>query len=219
MLEKQMYNSQNSSPIELPSSKQLARSTIFALLTAAVLLVSVILPAEYAIDPTGIGRLLGLTQMGEIKQELAREVSDHGGFEMLPADTPVTQLSATDKGSEKLAIQTEETPPDVKPWREEIRISLEPGEGKELKLVMEKNAVARFLWDAQPGSVNFDMHGDGDGKESISYEKGFFVPSQEGELKAAFKGKHGWFWRNRNEVSVEVVLRLDGDYSDIKRYF
>ena len=100
MLEKQMYNSQNSSPIELPSSKQLARSTIFALLTAAVLLVSVILPAEYAIDPTGIGRLLGLTQMGEIKQELAREVSDHGGFEMLPADTPVTQLSATDKDSE-----------------------------------------------------------------------------------------------------------------------
>ena len=149
MLEKQMYNSQNSSPIELPSSKQLARSTIFALLTAAVLLVSVILPAEYAIDPTGIGRLLGLTQMGEIKQELAREVSDHGGFEMLPADTPVTQLSATDKGSEKLAIQPEETPPDVKPWREEIRISLEPGEGKELKLVMEKNAVARFLWDAR----------------------------------------------------------------------
>ncbi|MEC7217739.1 MAG: hypothetical protein VXW44_07625, partial [SAR324 cluster bacterium] len=164
-------------------------------------------------------RLLGLTQMGEIKQELAREVSDHGGFEMLPADTPDTQLSATDTGSEKLAIQPEETPPEVEPWREEIRISLEPGEGKELKWVMEKNAVARFLWDAQPGSVNFDMHGDGDGKESISYEKGFFVPSQEGELKAAFKGKHGWFWRNRNEVSVEVVLRLDGNYSDIKRYF
>ena len=206
-----MCNSQNSSPIELPSSKQLVRSTILALLAAAVLLVSIILPAEYSIDPTGIGRLLGLTQMGEIKQELAREVSDHGGFEMLPADTPVTQLSATDRGAEKLAIQPGETPPDVKPWREEIRISLEPGEGKELKLVMEKNAVARFLWDAQPGSFNFDMHGDGDGKESIDYDTGFFVPSQEGELQAAFKGKHGWFWRNRNEVSVEVVLRLDGE--------
>ena len=68
MLEKQMYNSQNSSPIELPSSKQLVRSTILALLTAVVLLVSVILPAEYAIDPTGIGRLLGLTQMGKLNK-------------------------------------------------------------------------------------------------------------------------------------------------------
>ena len=218
-MEKQVYNSQNSSPIELPSLKQLVRSAILALLTAVVLLVSVILPAEYAIDPTGVGRLLGLTQMGKIKQDLAREVSNHGGFEMLPADTPVTQLSATDRGAEKLTIQPGETPPDVKPWREEIRISLEPGEGKELKLVMEKNAVARFLRDAQPGSFNFNMHGDGDGKESINYDTGFFVPSQEGELQAAFKGKHGWFWRNRNEVSVEVVLRLDGEYSDIKRYF
>ena len=63
-----MYNSQNSSPIELPSSKQLARSTIFALLTAAVLLVSVILPAEYAIDPTGIGRLLGLLRWGRLSK-------------------------------------------------------------------------------------------------------------------------------------------------------
>ena len=138
---------------------------------------------------------------------------------MLPADTPVTQLSAIEKGSEKLTSQPEETPPDVESWREEIRISFEPGEGKELKLVMEKNAVARFLWNAQPGSINFDMLRDGDGTISISYEKGFFVPSQEGELKAAFKGKHGWFWRNRNEVSVEVVLRLDSVYSDIKRYF
>ena len=63
-----MYNSQNSSPIELPSSKQLVRSTILALLAAAVLLVSIILPAEYSIDPTGIGRLLGLTQMGKLNK-------------------------------------------------------------------------------------------------------------------------------------------------------
>jgi hypothetical protein len=56
-------------------------------------------------------------------------------------------------------------------------------------------------------------------RNPVARRKDFFVPSQEGELIAAFKGKHGWFWRNRNEVSVEVVLRLDGDYSDIKRYF
>ncbi len=72
MLEKQMYNSQNSSPIELPSSKQLVRSTILALLTAVVLLVNVILPAEYAVDPTGIGRLLGLTQMGRLSRTSTR---------------------------------------------------------------------------------------------------------------------------------------------------
>lgn len=34
---------------------------------------TVVLPAEYGIDPTGVGRALGLTQMGEIKTRLAKE--------------------------------------------------------------------------------------------------------------------------------------------------
>ena len=37
------------------------------------LLVTMVLPAEYGIDPTGVGRVLGLTEMGEIKQQLARK--------------------------------------------------------------------------------------------------------------------------------------------------
>jgi len=40
-----------------------------------VLLLTTVLPAEYGIDPTGAGRVLGLTQMGEIKVRLAREAA------------------------------------------------------------------------------------------------------------------------------------------------
>ena len=58
---------------ELPSSKQLLRSTLIAIVAAFVLLVTIILPAEYDIDPTGLGRLLGLAQMGEIKIQLSKE--------------------------------------------------------------------------------------------------------------------------------------------------
>ena len=46
-----------------------------AAFVAAVILVTVVLPAEYGIDPTHIGRVLGLTQMGEIKARLAREAA------------------------------------------------------------------------------------------------------------------------------------------------
>ena len=59
--------------VELPSSQQLLKSTCTAIVTAAVLLVTVVLPSEYAIDPTGIGRALGLSEMGEIKTQLAAE--------------------------------------------------------------------------------------------------------------------------------------------------
>ena len=61
-----MFNSQRPSTSDLPTNRQLVKATAFALVTATVLLVTVVLPAEYAIDPTGAGRLLGYSEMGEI---------------------------------------------------------------------------------------------------------------------------------------------------------
>jgi hypothetical protein len=51
------------------------RSVLIALAVAVVLLFTVVLPAEYGIDPTGVGRVLGLTRMGEIKVRLAKEAA------------------------------------------------------------------------------------------------------------------------------------------------
>jgi hypothetical protein len=62
-------------PEDLPSAGELLRSTLLAACAAGALLVTVVLPAEFAVDPTGIGRALGLTQMGEIKRQLAAEAS------------------------------------------------------------------------------------------------------------------------------------------------
>ena len=81
---------------------------------------------------------------------------------------------------------------------------------------MIKGGQAPFNWVVTGGAVNFDTHGDGLG-QSISYEKGRGVVSDEGVLEAAFTGNHGWFWRNRGQSDVQVVLRTRGDYSVIKR--
>ena len=75
---------------------------------------------------------------------------------------------------------------------------------------------AEFEWVVDGGSVNYDTHGDGGGR-SISYEKGRSVPTDEGDLVAAFTGKHGWYWRNRGQADVKVVLRTRGQYSDLKQ--
>jgi hypothetical protein len=68
-----MYNSETPLRAELPSSKQLTRSTVIAAVCAMALLATLVLPAEYGIDPTGAGRLLGLTEMGETKTRLIKE--------------------------------------------------------------------------------------------------------------------------------------------------
>ncbi len=51
----------------------LIRSTLIAAGAAGAILVLFWLPAEYGIDPTGVGGLTGLTEMGEIKSQLAAE--------------------------------------------------------------------------------------------------------------------------------------------------
>lgn len=58
---------------EAPSASSLRRASLVAVLIAVTLVVTAVLPAEYGIDPTGIGRRIGLTQMGRLKQELAKE--------------------------------------------------------------------------------------------------------------------------------------------------
>jgi hypothetical protein len=70
-----MYNAKRPTDSELPSPAKLLRSTILAAVSAAAILVAVVLPSEYGIDPTGAGRLLGLTGMGNTKMQLAAEAA------------------------------------------------------------------------------------------------------------------------------------------------
>lgn len=48
---------------QIKSSKTLAKATITSVLIASLGLVAFILPAEYNVDPTGIGKQLGLTEL------------------------------------------------------------------------------------------------------------------------------------------------------------
>jgi hypothetical protein len=100
--------------------------------------------------------------------------------------------------------------------KDEMTVTLEPSEGVEVKLAMKKGAKANFVWTASGGVVNFDMHGDVGGKET-SYEKGRGVAEQKGVLEAGGDGMHGWFWRNRGKANVTVTLKVDGDFSALKR--
>ena len=206
-----MYNSDTPVQAELPSSQKLIKSTILAAISAVVLLFTVVLPAEYGIDPTGVGKLLRLTEMGQVKQQLAEEAAADA------AGLVATETSDIDNMTEQ-TINTTPTDTTVADgqWRDEIPFTLTPGEGIEIKMKMSEGDKANYSWAVTGGEVNFDTHGDALGK-AISYEKGRGVASDEGVLEAAFTGNHGWFWRNRGDSDVQVVLRTRGDYSTIKK--
>ena len=222
-----MFNSKIPTLNELPSSQQLLRSTVIALIAAIVLLVTVVMPSEYAIDPTGAGRMLGLTQMGEVKQQLATEAA-------ADAATPVVAAPAAPQSVAQAAPQpavstaAEATAPAVatpavveaEGQQHEMSIALAPGQGAEIKLEMLKGSKVNYFWTANGGLVNYDTHGDpynAPREFYHGYGKGRATPEDQGVLEAAFDGKHGWFWRNRTSKPVTVTLRTEGNYIAIKR--
>lgn len=203
-----MNNAPQPRPEDLPSRASLFRSSVIAGISAVAILVTVVLPAEYAIDPTGVGRVLGLTEMGEIKRELAEEAE---------ADRLLDEQRALERSSSVLdavfglfvgAAHAQEA------WRDEVTFTLEPGASAEIKLAMEPGMTAEYTWAATGGRINFDLHAHGDG-QSIDYARGRGETSGEGSIEAPFAGEHGWFWRNRDSGDVTVTLQLRGDYAEL----
>jgi hypothetical protein len=206
-----MYNSDLLSRADLPSTKQLVRSTLIAAGVAVIILVTAVLPGEYGVDPTGLGRVLGLTQMGEVKQQLAAEVEADAAAAPAVAETEVAvEAVAADVAEAPTAAPASE-------WRDEVTLPLAPGEAAEIKLVMRAGETAGYAWAAKSGALNSDLHGDGKGGQATSYRKGRAESSDSGDLTAAFDGSHGWFWRNRGDAPVELVLHVKGQYAEVKR--
>ncbi|MNZ85393.1 hypothetical protein D3C78_1041820 [compost metagenome] len=219
-----MFNNQRPDTNDLPSTAQLLRSTVIALIAAVVLLVTVVMPAEYAIDPTGVGRLLGMAQMGELKVTLAAEaIAEETTAEQATAEQQPA-LAAAQPAPAAAPVAASPTPePQPAPLamqQHEVNLTLKPNQATEIKLEMKEGAEARFHWTANGGLLNYDTHGDPYKAPKgfyHGYGKGKQAPEQQGVLVAAFDGKHGWFWRNRTNQTVKLTLRTEGDYITIEQ--
>lgn len=198
---------------DIPSLGKLIKSTILAICIAAIILVTAVLPAEYGIDPTGIGGIIGLVRMGEIKVSLAQEAAAE---KQVMADGPV---SGQNEPESKVISDETDNVSEVDSRTDKLVITLKPNEGKEIKLTMAKGAVVNYLWYTNSGKANFDAHADSEELEISyhNYEKGKLERS-EGTMEAAFDGNHGWFWRNRTSETMEVTLEVNGSYTDVVQY-
>ena len=211
-----MFNTPLPTVNELPSTRKLVRSTVIALLTAVGLLVTVVMPSEYAVDPTGVGRALGLTQMGELKIILAQEALADAAPPQAAAPAPL--VAPVQPIAKPVAQPASTTTSALK--TNQMSVTLKPGEGTEIKLEVLKGKSVSYEWTAVGGPVNFDTHGEpynGEKGYFHSYSKGKQVKSDKGEFTAIFDGTHGWFWRNRSNNDVTIALKTTGDYLSVKQ--
>ena len=204
-----MFNSNIPSDREVPSTGKLIKSTILAAITAGVLLVTVVMPAEYGIDPTGVGNAIGLKRMGEIKTSLAEEAAQDAAKDAQAA----VVVEASSKPEPQVVMEAAPT------QSHEMSVTLAPDEGTEIKVAMQKGAKVDYVWETNGGKANFDVHADSKELDIDyhNYSKGSDVKSK-GTLVAAFDGSHGWFWRNRTKEPLTITIKTNGEYSSIKRY-
>ena len=199
---------------ELPSMGKLVKSTFKALVGAAILLVAVIFPAEYGIDPTKMGSLLGLTRMGEIKQQLADEANEEQETVVQVVDIPPVAQKEVPKVQEQ-APQTVEVPQSK---TEELIVILASDKAIEIKADMKQGATMQFSWKAEGGNLNYDSHGEASGSSRLAqYDKGMGINQKQGEIRAPFDGTHGWYWRNRSGNEVKITISATGDFGSLKQ--
>lgn len=187
-----------------PTLKNLLIGTAASLGVAVLVLVTVVMPAEYDIDPTGVGHALGLTalaQAAEPEEALAPEPAPE------PAE-PEVAAAPPSGAAETFQPQQGEFRSDY------YEIPLQPGQGLEFKVILSAGETLLYTWDAGNASLYYDMHG-----EPLDGPEGFFLSYQEqtdsaakGALRAPFEGTHGWYWRNDGEELATVRLKVSGFY-------
>lgn len=178
-------------PGELPTTGQLNRATAIAAGVAAVLLVTTVLPAEYGIDPTGTGRLLGLTEMGLMKREAAQGAGSSGDLTL----DPEPLVYSAQSGEEKVVLR--------------------PGEGKEIKATMQAGGEFDYEWSTSGPAVHYELHGEPAGAARgvySSYDIGTSA-GEKGKFRAPFDGTQGWYWRNDTGQPVTVAVRAKGTWA------
>ena len=180
---------------DLPTTRQLNRATLLAAVAAAVILVTTVLPAEYGVDPTGIGGALGLTPMGLTKQAAGRAGA---------APAPVS-------AGPQPGVPVRTILPD---GATQIRILLRPYEGREAKATMKAGQTFTWRWATDGEKLEYEFHGDRPGAaegEYSSYEKGDSAGAS-GTFRATFDGRHGWFWKNNSNKPVLLTATAKGEF-------
>jgi hypothetical protein len=176
------------------SRERLAMASGIAILIAGLLLVAVVMPAEYGADPLGTGARLGLLELGETaKQVEALEASAAGA----PGEASIVVGQKRPFATDSMEFQ------------------LAPGKGIEYKYRLEKGMALHYSWTAT-APVHVEFHAEPDGAPrgyAQTYEKEDATPSASGTLTAPFPGIHGWYWENRTAAPVTVTLKSAGFYT------
>jgi hypothetical protein len=190
---------QQSAPAPVaPSKGAIVKATVIALALALLILFTIVLPAEYGIDPLRTGAALGLTG-------LATTTDTSTGGRATPAQAGIN------------------TPQNALYKLDAEDIGLHPGQAIEMKYHLRKGAVMVYAWKAS-GKVQFEFHGEPDQKPRPDYFESYVLDNKTGQdhsygsFTAPTTGMHGWFLQNKGTQDVRIRLTVTGFFDSAKMF-
>jgi hypothetical protein len=173
------------------TNKTLIIATLTAVVISALIYFALILPAEYNIDPTGIGKKLGLTVLSE------------------PSTTPVINQKIIEK----------DTVEDSFEFREDsVFVTIPANKGVEYKFNIKEFGNLTYDWKTNDNlNIYFDFHGEPAG-DTTGYFESFTIATtsnMKGSATVPFEGSHGWYWKNTSNQDIIIELKTSGNYQVI----
>ncbi len=179
----------SASPVLLPSPSGLLARLGGALAVAVVILLLFVMPAEYQIDPTGFGKLTGLTKMAT------------------PTPPPTPVMNTTAAHTYTVPFRTDE-----------IAIPIGKDGELEYKVRMQPGGTLIYSWKcAEPLYIDFHGESDKDPGNAVSYTVTQEAKEGNGSLIAPFAGIHGWFYQNQTDHVTVIHLKMSGFYELIPK--
>ena len=167
------------------SSKTLIKASVSAVIIAAIVLVTVILPAEYNIDPTGVGKKLGLTVLATAGEE----------------PQPTTSLTAN-KGTDE--FQTIE-----------VTVPAGRGIEYKFYMKQHEKMTYEWLTDGEPLYFDLHGEPEGDTTGYFESFAIATTNEMKGSFTTPFAGSHGWYWKNKTDKAIAIQLMVKGQYEVI----
>lgn len=202
-------------------SWSIGKKLSFAALGAAVLLVLVVLPAEYGIDPTGFGRLTSIGKLSESTPAAGQDFGQTMEFNIAEYDVSAEKIEESIQG----LISLEETPF----MTETIDLKIEDFGEMEHKFIMPADTTFVYSWEvlgAKGDGVYFEFHGHPSTADAPNYPEGFEQAyskgegiSQSGSFTTPFPGYHGWYLMNLEEGEITVRLKVSGYWTEHKEMY
>jgi hypothetical protein len=183
------------------SMKTLIRASLAAIVVAGTVLVTIILPAEYNLDPTGLGATMGLTILAE-SAETEKEANTEANTEANAEEGIQSryQVNPVDAANEQV-----------------IEVTVPAGRGIEYKFYMAQYEKLTYEWLTDGDALYFDLHGEPEGDTSGYFESYVIATASEmkGSFTAPFAGSHGWYWKNTSDAPINVQLMVKGQFKVI----